>query len=84
MPVLVMKFGGTSVATLDRIRRASKRVGLEVAKGYDVIVIVSAMAGKTNELPHSEPIPTAVSSGSKDPTACAHDAPHTMLQYTWW
>ena len=50
MPVLVMKFGGTSVATLDRIRRASKRVGVEVAKGYDVIVIVSAMSGKTNEL----------------------------------
>ncbi|MHC9234190.1 aspartate kinase [Pseudooceanicola sp. 502str34] len=50
MPTLVMKFGGTSVATLDRIRRAAKRVGVEVAKGYDVIVIVSAMAGKTNEL----------------------------------
>ena len=47
MPVLVMKFGGTSVATLDRIRRAAKRVGVEVAKGYDVIVIVSAMSGKT-------------------------------------
>ncbi len=50
MSVLVMKFGGTSVATLDRIRRAAKRVGREVAKGHDVIVIVSAMAGKTNEL----------------------------------
>ena len=50
MPLLVMKFGGTSVATLDRIRRAAKRVGVEVAKGYDVIVIVSAMSGKTNEL----------------------------------
>lgn len=50
MPVLVMKFGGTSVANLDRIRRVSKRVGVEVAKGYDVIVIVSAMSGKTNEL----------------------------------
>ena len=50
MPVLVMKFGGTSVATLDRIKRAAKRVALEVAKGYDVIVIVSAMSGKTNEL----------------------------------
>ncbi len=45
-----MKFGGTSVATLDRIRRAAKRVGVEVAKGYEVIVIVSAMSGKTNEL----------------------------------
>ena len=50
MPTLVMKFGGTSVANLDRIARAAKRVSLEVAKGYDVIVIVSAMSGKTNEL----------------------------------
>ena len=50
MSILVMKFGGTSVATLDRIRRAAKRVGREVANGHDVIVIVSAMSGKTNEL----------------------------------
>ena len=50
MPVLVMKFGGTSVATLDRIKRAAKRVGVELAKGYDVIVIVSAMSGETNKL----------------------------------
>ncbi|MEP4199057.1 MAG: aspartate kinase [Aliishimia sp.] len=50
MPLLVMKFGGTSVANLDRIARAAKRVGVEVARGYDVIVIVSAMSGKTNEL----------------------------------
>jgi aspartate kinase len=50
MPLLVMKFGGTSVANIDRIRRAAKRVGVEVARGYDVIVIVSAMSGKTNEL----------------------------------
>ena len=50
MPTLVMKFGGTSVANLDRIARAAKRVALEVSKGYDVIVIVSAMSGKTNEL----------------------------------
>ncbi|MCY4336553.1 MAG: aspartate kinase [Litoreibacter sp.] len=47
---LVMKFGGTTVANLDRIKRAAKRVGVEVAKGYEVIVIVSAMSGKTNEL----------------------------------
>jgi len=38
------------VATLDRIRRAAKRVGREVANGYDVIVIVSAMSGETNKL----------------------------------
>ena len=45
-----MKFGGTSVANLDHILNAAKRVRLEVSKGYDVIVIVSAMSGKTNEL----------------------------------
>ena len=50
MPTLVMKFGGTSVANLDRIARAAKRVAVEVANGHDVIVIVSAMSGKTNEL----------------------------------
>jgi len=50
MPRLVMKFGGTSVANLDRIKRVAKRVGVEVARGYEVIVIVSAMSGKTNEL----------------------------------
>ena len=50
MPILVMKFGGTSVANLDRIARAAKRIAVEVSRGYDVIVIVSAMSGKTNEL----------------------------------
>ncbi|MDG1530036.1 MAG: aspartate kinase [Paracoccaceae bacterium] len=50
MPRLVMKFGGTSVANLDRIKRVAKRIGVEVARGYEVIVIVSAMSGKTNEL----------------------------------
>ncbi|TDL91014.1 aspartate kinase [Meridianimarinicoccus aquatilis] len=50
MPILVMKFGGTSVADLDRIRNAAEKVRAEVERGYDVIVIVSAMSGKTNEL----------------------------------
>ena len=50
MPILVMKFGGTSVADLDRIRNAARKVRAEVERGYDVIVIVSAMSGKTNEL----------------------------------
>ncbi|QFU09381.1 Aspartokinase [Rhodobacteraceae bacterium THAF1] len=50
MSRLVMKFGGTSVASLDRIKRAAKRVAREVANGHEVIVIVSAMSGKTNEL----------------------------------
>jgi len=50
MPLLVMKFGGTSVADLDRIANAAAKVKREVDRGYDVIVIVSAMSGKTNEL----------------------------------
>ncbi len=50
MPVLAMKFGGTSVADLDRIASAAAKVKREVERGYDVIVIVSAMSGKTNEL----------------------------------
>jgi len=50
VPLLVMKFGGTSVADLARIRNAAAKVRQEVARGYDVIVIVSAMSGKTNEL----------------------------------
>ncbi len=50
MPLLVMKFGGTSVADLARIRNAAGKVKREVERGYDVIVIVSAMSGKTNEL----------------------------------
>ncbi len=50
MPLLVMKFGGTSVADPARIRNAAEKVAREVEGGFDVIVIVSAMAGKTNEL----------------------------------
>jgi aspartate kinase len=45
-----MKFGGTSVATVERIRNVARHVKREVAAGYDVAVVVSAMAGKTNEL----------------------------------
>ena len=47
---LVMKFGGTSMADLERIRRAARIVAAEVRAGKRVAVVVSAMAGKTNEL----------------------------------
>lgn len=50
MPRLVMKFGGTSVADLDRIRNAATKVKREVDAGYDVAVVVSAMSGETNKL----------------------------------
>ena len=47
---IVMKFGGTSVADLDRIRAVARRVARQVAAGHEVAVVVSAMAGVTNQL----------------------------------
>ena len=45
-----MKFGGTSMGDLERIRRAARIVAAEAASGKKIAVVVSAMAGKTNEL----------------------------------
>ncbi|MFY8039467.1 MAG: aspartate kinase [Bosea sp. (in: a-proteobacteria)] len=50
MSRLVMKFGGTSVATVERIKNVARHVKREVEAGHDVAVVVSAMSGKTNEL----------------------------------
>jgi aspartate kinase len=50
MPTLVMKFGGTSVADIERIRSVARHVKREVDAGHEVAVVVSAMAGATNQL----------------------------------
>lgn len=50
MARIVMKFGGTSVADLDRIHTVARHVKREVDAGNEVAVVVSAMSGKTNEL----------------------------------
>ena len=50
MSRLVMKFGGTSVANVDRIKNVARHVKREVEAGHQVAVVVSAMSGKTNEL----------------------------------
>ena len=50
MARIVMKFGGTSVADLERIRNVAHRVKAEVDRGNQVAVVVSAMAGVTNQL----------------------------------
>jgi len=50
MPRIVMKFGGTSVANLDRIREVAQRVKRAVDAGNEVAVVLSAMAGATNQL----------------------------------
>ena len=50
MALLVLKFGGTSVADIDRIRNAASHVKREVEHGHACAVVVSAMAGQTNQL----------------------------------
>jgi aspartate kinase len=50
MARIVMKFGGTSVANIERIRNVARHVKREVDQGHQVAVVVSAMSGKTNEL----------------------------------
>ncbi|WP_019223417.1 aspartate kinase [Bartonella rattaustraliani] len=50
MARIVMKFGGTSVANIERIHNVARHVKREVEAGNEVAVVVSAMAGKTNEL----------------------------------
>ena len=50
MKIIVLKFGGTSVGTLDRIVKISKIIISYIKKNYKVIVVTSAMSGVTNEL----------------------------------
>ena len=50
MARLVMKFGGTSVGDIDRIRNVAAHVAREVKAGHEVAVVVSAMSGETNRL----------------------------------
>ena len=50
MARIVMKFGGTSVADLDRIRAVATQVKREVDAGHQIAVVVSAMSGVTNQL----------------------------------
>jgi aspartate kinase len=50
MARLVQKFGGTSLADIERIRSVARRVSREVARGHEMAVVVSAMAGVTDQL----------------------------------
>src|SRR3978361_931368 len=50
MARLVMKFGGTSVADIERIRNVARHVKREHDAGHEIAVVVSAMAGVTNQL----------------------------------
>ena len=50
MPIIVMKFGGTSVADIPRINNVAKIIKNELVEGNQVVAVVSAMAGQTNDL----------------------------------
>ena len=50
MALIVAKFGGTSVADIERINIAADKVAREVERGNQVVVVVSAMSGVTNQL----------------------------------
>ncbi len=50
MALIVQKYGGTSVGSIDRIKAVAERIGRACARGDRVVVVVSAMAGETNRL----------------------------------
>jgi len=50
MSLLVQKYGGTSVGSIERIRSVAEKVAAARAQGHDLVVVVSAMSGETNRL----------------------------------
>ena len=50
MPLLVQKYGGTSVGAIDRIKQVAAKIAAARAAGHELVVVVSAMAGETNRL----------------------------------
>ncbi len=74
MARVVMKFGGTSVADLDRIRHAARFVKREADAGHGVLVVVSAMAGETNRL-----VALADEAGPPDPALDARNVEYDAI-----
>jgi aspartate kinase len=68
MSLIVQKFGGTSVADLDRIRNVARRVVASAEAGHRVAVVVSAMAGETDRL-----VALAREVGGEEPDPREHD-----------
>lgn len=50
MGILVHKYGGTSVASTDKIKNIAKKIVAEKEKGHDLVVVVSAMGKTTDDL----------------------------------
>ena len=77
MAKIAMKFGGTSVADLERIRHVATLVKREVERGNQVAVVVSAMAGETNKL-----VAWTNDAAKPDRHACRRFP--TSANMTWW
>ena len=50
MALIVQKYGGTSVGTVDRIKNVAQRIARYKADGHQLVIVVSAMSGETNRL----------------------------------
>src|SRR5512139_986010 len=85
---VVQKYGGTSVGSADRIRAVARRVKEAHDKGWDVAVVVSAMAGETNRLlalaqeiapdPDRREVDVLLATGEQVATALVTLALHTL------
>ena len=70
MARLVMKFGGTSVADLERIRNVARHVKREVDAGHEVAVVVSAMPGRPTSWSRSAaPLPSCTTRANTTPSS---------------
>ena len=49
MALIVQKFGGTSVGSIERIQQIAKKIKTFKEAGHDLVIVVSAMSGETNE-----------------------------------
>ena len=84
MALIVQKYGGTSVGSVERIGAVADRVARFKSEGHDVVVVVSAMSGETNRLlglakeiqanPTPRELDALLSTGEKVTTACEHGA----------
>ena len=80
MPLVVQKYGGTSVGSIDRIKHVAQRIARIRKTGTQVVVVVSAMAGETDKLvkmagqiydnPEKREMDLLLSSGERISSAC--------------
>ena len=93
MRILVQKFGGTSVADIDRLNMVREKVMAALDRGYKVVVVLSARAGKTNKLlaqaarwadePDPAEVDALLSTGEQGPFRAGLADPHYHGRRLW-